>query len=123
LKDVIITADAIHCQKKTFQCAEFVHAKLIIHVKDNQEELRKQIRYIIRVTRQRHLYKTQKEASNMVSYYVSNAALSAQEYEQYIREHLFIENKLLHIKDVSFQEDKQKNCATQLFIQHALIGL
>jgi predicted transposase YbfD/YdcC len=141
--------------KKTFECAEFVHAKLITQVKDNQEELRKQIihgcsiqksidvfeeefdkahgriekrtyevfqaipmlnkwqndwpylRYIIRVTRHRHLYKTQKEASNTVSYYVSNAALSAQEYGQYIREHWFIENKLHHIKDVSFQEDKQ----------------
>lgn len=65
------------------------------------------LRYIIRVTRHRHLYKTQKEASNTVSYYVSNAALSAQKYGQYIREHWFIENKLHHIKDVSFQEDKQ----------------
>ena len=50
------------------------------------------LRYIIRVTRHRHLYKTQKEASKTVSHYVSNAALSAQEYGQYIREHWFIEN-------------------------------
>jgi len=64
------------------------------------------IQNIIRVTRFRQRLYGGEEPSQEVTYYASNASFSAQEYSQYIRQHWFVENKMHHVKDVSFQEDK-----------------
>ncbi len=61
---------------------------------------------IIRVTRYRERLRVDKTPSEEVSYYVSNVSLKAEEYGQYIRRHWLIENKVHHVKDVAFQEDK-----------------
>jgi hypothetical protein len=61
---------------------------------------------IIRVTRHRERLRVDKKPSQEVSYYVSNAPLTKEKYGQYIRQHWFVENKLHHVKDVAFQEDK-----------------
>jgi predicted transposase YbfD/YdcC len=69
----------------------------------------KAVKQIIRVTRQRNVFKRKLqsyESSETISYYISNAKLTAYEYSLYIRKHWFIENKLHHVKDVTFLEDK-----------------
>lgn len=69
------------------------------------------LRHIIRVTRQRDLLNRTEKERQTVSYYVTNGKLSAAEYGKYIRQHWSIENKLHHVKDVAFQEDRQtKRC-------------
>lgn len=65
------------------------------------------IRQVIRVIRCRDDYRRGK-SSQTVHYYVTNSQLTAKEYGTYIRQHWFIENKLHHVKDVAFQEDKMK---------------
>jgi predicted transposase YbfD/YdcC len=57
------------------------------------------IRSIIRVTRQRN-------SSITTSYYVSNKVMNAKEVGGYIRDHWYIENKLHHIKDRDYMEDR-----------------
>jgi hypothetical protein len=59
------------------------------------------IRNIIKVTRQRN-------DSITTSYYVSNGDLPAKEFGKHIRQHWYIENKLHHIKDATFYEDKHR---------------
>lgn len=44
LKDIVVTADALHCQKK-FECAELANAILLTQVKENQKVLLKQLKH------------------------------------------------------------------------------
>lgn len=62
------------------------------------------IREVIRVTRYREELRKDKPTQT-VHYYVSNRALKAQEYANYIREHWWTENKVNYVKDVAFRED------------------
>jgi predicted transposase YbfD/YdcC len=69
------------------------------------------VTHIIRVTRQRDVFKRtlqSYESTKTVSYYISNKKLKSHEYSVYIRKHWFIENKLHHVKDVAFLEDKHR---------------
>jgi predicted transposase YbfD/YdcC len=59
------------------------------------------VRNVIRVTRQR-------DDNITISYYVSNGELAAKEFGKHIRQHWHIENKLHHIKDATFYEDKHR---------------
>lgn len=61
---------------------------------------------IIRVTRYRERLNSTQKSTQEVHYYVSNSLLSVEKYARAIRQHWYIENKLHHVKDVSFQEDK-----------------
>ena len=162
VKEVVVTADALHCQKKTFEVAEEVGAIFITQVKDNQSGLLEQISHrskidkprdnykeeiekchgridersyevfdakpmlkkwpewhliqsVIRVTRKREVYcrsENKYKLSVEISHYVCNRRLSALRSGGHIREHWFIENKVHHVKDVSYREDynrKEKN--------------
>ena len=61
---------------------------------------------IIRVTRIRERLNSKESQSTEVSYYVMNRDLSLAQTQKHIRNHWHIENKLNHVKDVAFQEDK-----------------
>jgi hypothetical protein len=60
---------------------------------------------IIRVTRYRERLNSPQKSTQEVHYYVSNRLLTVEKYARAIRQHWYIENKLHHVKDVSFQED------------------
>ena len=66
----------------------------------------KEIHQMIRVHRVREIKGGKRSIEEPT--YVCNDSLSAKEYAKYIREHWGIENKLNHVKDVSFLEDKMK---------------
>ncbi len=61
---------------------------------------------IIRVTRCRERLNSPQKSTQEVHYYVSNRLLPVEKYARSIRQHWYIENKLHHVKDVAFQEDK-----------------
>jgi predicted transposase YbfD/YdcC len=61
---------------------------------------------IIRVTRYRERLNSSQESTQEVHYYVSNRLLPVEKYARAIRQHWYIENKLHHVKDVAFQEDR-----------------
>jgi hypothetical protein len=61
---------------------------------------------IIRVTRYRERLNSPQESTQEVHYYVSNRLLPVEKYARAIRQHWYIENKLHHVKDVAFQEDR-----------------
>ena len=66
------------------------------------------VRSVIRVTRKREVFCRREQrykASLEVSYYVCARKLPAACLGNCIRRHWFIENKLHHVKDVSFRED------------------
>ena len=62
------------------------------------------IRNIIKITRYREIIG--RKPTITTSYYVSNRELRAKETGMCIRNHWSIENKLHHIKDTAFMEDK-----------------
>jgi predicted transposase YbfD/YdcC len=65
------------------------------------------IKQIIRIKRTRAIIKKgQLKTSVTIAYYASNAIMDANLYAKIIREHWFIENKLHHVRDVAFKEDK-----------------
>jgi predicted transposase YbfD/YdcC len=60
---------------------------------------------VIRVTRYRE--EKRKKPKKTIHYYVSNNKdMNAEEFGGYIRKHWYIENKLHHVKDTAFMEDK-----------------
>jgi predicted transposase YbfD/YdcC len=68
------------------------------------------IEEVIKVTRYRQEARKLKPTLT-VHYYVSNRALNVEKYAQFIRQHWWIENKVNHVKDVAFLEDRTtKQC-------------
>jgi hypothetical protein len=99
--------------KKTFECAEVKGATFITQVKDNQEELRKQIEHGCRVQSSVDQWIDRLDKAHgrieQRKYEVYTALPMLNKWEKdwpYIR--YIIENKVHYIKDVAVQEDTQK---------------
>lgn len=118
LNDCVKTAETVQASDsykepadKTRNRIESRKAEVYENIILTDSEKWKDVRAVVKIERKREIFDTktkQWKTADEISYYISTAVLSAEEFCRGIRGHWGIENSDHHVRDVSMNEDRSR---------------